>query len=88
MRNEEYIMEHYGLRWFRMWQLFLRWSVDIARQGSSTCWSITAHKNLDKTDRNRYITETETGLRMDLTHPESFERKYPEKWANLYGSFN
>jgi cyclopropane fatty-acyl-phospholipid synthase-like methyltransferase len=85
MRNEQYIMEHYGQRWFRMWQLFLRWSVDIAKQGNSTCWSITAHKNLDKTDRDRYIKDTNTGLRMDLTKPIKFEREYKGVWADLYG---
>ena len=85
MRNEEYIMEHYGKRWFRMWQLFLRWSVDIAKQGNSTCWSITAHKNLDTTDRDRYIDDTNTGLRMDLTNPKCFEREYKGVWAQLYG---
>ncbi|MEI6817910.1 MAG: class I SAM-dependent methyltransferase, partial [Bacteroidota bacterium] len=41
MRNEEYVMEHYGKRWFRLWQLFLRWSVEIGAKGGSTCWSIT-----------------------------------------------
>ena len=85
MRNEAYIMEHYGKRWFRMWQLFLRWSVDIAKQGSSTCWSITAHKNLDNTDRNRYIDDTNTGLRMDMTNPISFDREYTGVWKQLYG---
>jgi cyclopropane fatty-acyl-phospholipid synthase-like methyltransferase len=85
MRNEAYIMEHYGQRWFRMWQLFLRWSVDIAKAGSSTCWSITAHKNLDNTDRDRYIKDTNTGLRMDLTKPITFEREYTGVWKELYG---
>ena len=78
-------MEHYGKRWFRMWQLFLRWSVDIAKQGNSTCWSITAHKNLDATNRDRYIDDTNTGLRMDLTNPKCFEREYKGVWAQLYG---
>ena len=85
LRNEEYINEHYGNRLFRMWQLFLRWSVDIADQGSSTCWSITAHKNLDGTDRNKYITNHESGLRMDLNNPRVFDRPYAGVWAELYG---
>jgi len=84
IRNEQYIMEHYGQKWFRVWQLFLRWSVDIAAFGSSTCWSITAHKNLDKTNRDKYIGP-DTGLRMDLTKPIPFEREYPEPWKGLYG---
>jgi cyclopropane fatty-acyl-phospholipid synthase-like methyltransferase len=55
LESEEYINSHYGIWWFRMWQLFLRWSVDIAKQGSSTCWAIVAHKNLNQTDRDAYI---------------------------------
>lgn len=85
MRNEAYINEHYGNRLFRLWQLFLRWSVDIAAQGNSTCWSITAHKNLDLTDRNKYIKNTDSGLRMDLKNPVSFDRPYTGVWADLYG---
>jgi cyclopropane fatty-acyl-phospholipid synthase-like methyltransferase len=84
MRNEQYIIEHYGQKWFRIWQLFLRWSVDIAAHGSSTCWSITAHKNLDKTNRDKYIGPN-TGLRMDLTKPIPFERDYTGVWKDLYG---
>ncbi|HET7152391.1 MAG TPA: class I SAM-dependent methyltransferase [Candidatus Kapabacteria bacterium] len=85
MRNEEYINEHYGNRFFRLWQLFLRWSVDIGAQGSSTCWSITAHKNLDRNDRNEYINNFESGLRMDMQNPVPFDRPYSGVWAKLYG---
>ncbi len=85
MRNEEYINTHYGQRLFRMWQIFLRWSVDIAAQGNSTCWSITAHKNLNQTDRNKYIKDKQSGLRADLTKPLSFDRPYTGVWAELYG---
>lgn len=85
MRNEAYINTHYGNRYFRMWQLFLRWSVDVAANGNSTCWSITAHKNLDKNDRNRNITNTQSGLRMDLSNPPVFDRPYTGVWAELYG---
>jgi len=85
MRNEAYINEHYGNRLFRLYQLFLRWSVEIAKQGNSTCWSITAHKNLDQTDREKYITNTQSGLRADLTKPINFDRPYTGVWADLYG---
>lgn len=88
MRNSDYIKEHYGERWFRLWQLFLCWSVDIAGQGNSTCWSITCHKNLDLTDRNLYITAKNTGLRMDLTNPPVFERKQEGVWKQLFGNTN
>ena len=85
MRNEQYVLEHYGEKWFRVWQLFLRWSVEIAKQGNSTCWSITCHKNLDQTDRNRYITDKTTGLRMDLSNPTPLTREFDEPWKGLYG---
>ena len=77
LENEEKINSSYGVYWFRLWQVFLRWSVDIAKQGSSTCWSIVAHKNLNETDRNGYIgklnvAERGTDLKVpfDLTRPQ------------------
>ena len=85
VRNEEYVKTHYGERLYRMWLVFLRWSVDIAAQGNSTCWSITAHKNLNQTDRNKYIKKTESGLRADLKNPRNFDRPYTGVWADLYG---
>jgi sphingolipid C9-methyltransferase len=83
--NADYIREHYGERLYRMWLIFLRWSVDIAAQGNSTCWSITCHKNLDKTNRNVYIDDQQTGLRMDMSNPPVFERPYHGVNAKLYG---
>ena len=61
--NEEQINGSYGIWWFRMWQLFLSWSVDIAAQGSSTCWGIVAHKNLNNIDRDGYIGRLNLGER-------------------------
>jgi sphingolipid C9-methyltransferase len=71
MSNEETIKNSkYGVWWFRMWQLFLRWSVDIAAQGSSTCWAIVAHKNLNETKREEYIGHNNLGDRStDLRNP-------------------
>jgi cyclopropane fatty-acyl-phospholipid synthase-like methyltransferase len=70
MSNAEFIKGKYGEWWFRLWQIFLKWSVDIAAQGSSTCWSISAHKNFNNTDRNKYISQhAELGARMDLVNP-------------------
>ncbi|MDX2188821.1 MAG: cyclopropane-fatty-acyl-phospholipid synthase family protein [Bacteroidota bacterium] len=71
--NKEAILaSKYGEWWFRMWQIFLRWSVDIAAHGSSTCWAIIAHKNYNKTDRNKYIghgnvTERMSDLKVPVT---------------------
>lgn len=85
MRNEAYITEKYGQYWFRLWQLFLRWSVDIAATGASTCWAITAHKNLDQTDRNAYIRQANLGTMMDLTNPKPLDRTFGQPWSKLYG---
>lgn len=84
MSNEAYITEKYGIYWFRLWQLFLRWSVDIARQGSSTCWAITAHKNLDGTDRDAYIKQANLGLWSDLRNPRPLDRTFEQPYKGLY----
>ncbi len=84
MSNEAYIMEKYGQKWFRLWQLFLSWSVYIGAHGGSTCWSITAHKNLDSVDRDQYIKQANMGLWMDLKNPKNLDRTFDEPWASLY----
>lgn len=45
MSNREAVIAKYGQRWFRMWQVFLGWSVLIGGQGSSTVFMITLTKN-------------------------------------------
>jgi sphingolipid C9-methyltransferase len=71
--NQAYIEKTYGEWWFRLWRVFLYWSVIVARQGSSTCWSIIAHKNYNRIDRNRYIGRVNLGERMDLKNVKRFE---------------
>lgn len=84
MKNENYINNKYGNYWFRLWQVFLRWSVDIAKQGSSTCWAITAHKNLDRVNRNPYIAQANMGLSMNLKNPRKLQRTFEEPYASLF----
>ncbi len=55
-RNETAIVAKYGQRWFRMWMMFLAWSVMIAGQGSSTVFMITLTKNI-KNDKSTVSTE-------------------------------
>lgn len=55
MANRAAVTAKYGEFWFRLWQVFLGWSVEIAAQGSSTCFSIVANKNLDGFKRDRWI---------------------------------
>jgi sphingolipid C9-methyltransferase len=75
--NKDYVLKTYGEWWYRLWQVFLYWSVIVARQGSSTCWAITAHKNLNSVDRNRYIGRTNLGERMDFAHVRPFNVEVP-----------
>jgi len=49
--NRQKITTTYGERWYRLWNLFLGWSWRIALQGSSECFQVVAHKNLDGFDR-------------------------------------
>eukprot|EP00794_Sanderia_malayensis_P006129 gene6129-6834_t len=50
----------YGLRLYRIWEVFLAWSTIVARQGNSTCFQIVAHKNLNGYNRGRFIKATKT----------------------------
>jgi len=45
VKNEQAIVAKYGQRWYRMWMMFLAWSVIIAAQGSSTVFMVTMAKN-------------------------------------------
>jgi cyclopropane fatty-acyl-phospholipid synthase-like methyltransferase len=45
-RNEAAIVAKYGQRWFRMWMVFLGWSVIVGGQGGSTVFMITLTKNI------------------------------------------
>lgn len=75
--NKEYVLKTYGEWWYRLWRVFLYWSVIVARQGSSTCWAIVAHKNLNSVDRNRYIGRTNLGERMSFENLRPFETNIP-----------
>jgi cyclopropane fatty-acyl-phospholipid synthase-like methyltransferase len=56
-RNRAAVVESYGERWYRLWHLFLAWSWRIALQGSSACFQVVAHKNLDTFDRRGFLTQ-------------------------------
>jgi cyclopropane fatty-acyl-phospholipid synthase-like methyltransferase len=55
-RNRTAVVQSYGERWYRLWHLFLAWSWRIALQGSSACFQVVAHKNLDTFDRRIFLT--------------------------------
>jgi hypothetical protein len=66
MQNRDQVVKTYGEWWFRLWQVFLAWSVEIAAQGSSTAFQVVANKNLNGFNRQRWIGATNLGER-DLT---------------------
>ena len=61
MSNREKVLEKYGEQTFRIYSIFLAWSVYIARQGGSTAYQIVCRKNLNTADRNRFIGTTNLG---------------------------
>ena len=56
-------MEHYGEWWFRLWEVFLGWSVDIAKQGNSTCFQIVCNKNKENFNRRTFFSSVNLGER-------------------------
>jgi sphingolipid C9-methyltransferase len=57
MRNQSAVEAKYGQFWFRLWQVFLGWSVHIAKQGNSTCFQIVCNKNLETFNRYDFVGE-------------------------------
>mmetsp|Transcript_21178 Transcript_21178/g.54683 ORF Transcript_21178/g.54683 Transcript_21178/m.54683 type:complete len:451 (-) Transcript_21178:567-1919(-) len=47
-RHEDYINKNYTPEMYRRWEVFLAWSVRVARQGSSTVFMIAATKQGEK----------------------------------------
>lgn len=62
-KHESEIMAAYGQWWYRCWEIFLSWSVDIAKQGNSTCFQIVCNKNLETFHRRRYFNAVNLGER-------------------------
>lgn len=55
LSNKEKVLQAYGERWFRLWSIFLAWSVIAAGQGSATCYQIVMHKNTSTYNRSKFI---------------------------------
>merc|ERR1712228_527278 len=51
--SKESMVKEYGETAYRRWEVFLAWSVRIARQGSSTVFMITATKQGQESTRVR-----------------------------------
>ena len=63
MAHREEMLEAYGQWWYRCWEIFLGWSVDIAKQGNSTAFQIVCNKNLETFDRRRLVNALNMGDR-------------------------
>jgi cyclopropane fatty-acyl-phospholipid synthase-like methyltransferase len=75
MRNHDRIVAKYGERAWRIWNIFLAWSVLIAEEGGSTCFQIVCNKNRRLFDRTMYIGEQglgEPSLTAGYTAPQSW----------------
>ncbi|MGE0322818.1 MAG: class I SAM-dependent methyltransferase [Polyangiaceae bacterium] len=57
LSNKDKVLAAYGERWFRIWHMFLAWSVIIAEQGNACCFQVVLNKNLDHYDRTRWVRE-------------------------------
>jgi len=55
LANREQVLATYGDRWFRIWHLFLAWSVRIAEQGNAACFQVVFNKNQNSFDRSVYV---------------------------------
>jgi len=53
--NKAQIVTKYGDKIWRIYYLFLGWSVIIGNQGTSGCFQIVAHKNLNNFDRAQFV---------------------------------
>jgi len=63
-RNREKVIEAYGERWYRLWELFLAWSVFTGTQGRADCMQIVAHKSRPAFDRTRFVGEARVPQRL------------------------
>lgn len=66
LSNKEKVIEKYGVETYRIYEIFLAWSVVIAKHGGSSAYQIVCHKNLDTFNRKRYIGQTALGTNANL----------------------
>jgi len=59
VQNEKAVCDKYGQKLYRIWNMFLAWSVLIAANGGSTCFQIICHKNRKDYNRERFLGRSE-----------------------------
>jgi cyclopropane fatty-acyl-phospholipid synthase-like methyltransferase len=57
LKNRDTVVQSYGERWFRLWEIFLAWSVVVSERGGSTAFQLVCNKNKSSFDRKRWIGE-------------------------------
>tara|TARA_Y100000389_G_scaffold201457_1_gene244230 strand:+ start:2261 stop:3616 length:1356 start_codon:yes stop_codon:yes gene_type:complete len=67
-KNKDYIINKYGIKNWRIFDIFLAWSTIIASQGSSTVFMITCNKNL------KHDSETTKDVSTFINRTELFKR--------------
>ena len=61
LSNKEKVLEKYGEETFRIYEIFLAWSVLITKIAGSSAYQIVCHKNTDDYDRMRFINKPVLG---------------------------
>lgn len=73
MGNKDKVIAKYGEKTFRMYQVFLGWSVRIAHIGGSSAYQIVCHKNINSVKRDRYIGKIALGENKKFNNTTSVE---------------
>jgi len=68
LSNKDKVVAKYGEKWYRTWTFFLASSVITARQGGSSVFQITLHKNLNAYRRVEAIP-THQNIKLDTSRP-------------------
>jgi len=55
IQNKDKVEASYGKYWYRLWSVFLGWSVIASGQGSATCYQIVMHKNTSSFPRQMFV---------------------------------
>ena len=63
MKNRDRVVRAYGERWYRLWHLFLAWSVFTGVQGRGDCLQIVSHKSRREFDRSRFVGRRPASVR-------------------------
>lgn len=70
MSNKSKVIEKYGERTFRIYEIFLGWSIYITLQGSSTAYQVVCRKNLNNFNRSRFIGAKAFGEKYEFNKGE------------------